>query len=167
MKTKKLFLVFTVVLCIACLPFASFANGNFNSIQPREINFLEGGYTIYDEDGNVKYQSSDVSPNFVISDDGEYLDPGDEVIFWTQCWYNGGTMNFYCSETGTDVELLRVSSTSSMNNYKYLGYFTATKGDWYGKLTKKGYGIAGYFRYGIKNYSTDTVRIDSFTGIEN
>ena len=151
---KKILSVF-FILCLI-LTSAGTAMAGENSSQ--EINLLDGGYIVYDAEGNMVAQ-----PNVSIDSGAITVPAGGSVQFAKGTpQIRGESVTFYISVTGGHVDELHLS-TYSPSTFS-LGYFTATKGDWYGTLTKNSWPLTtGTYKYAVKNTSSVSIRIDSIT----
>ena len=154
-EKKRLILVITIVLMILSIPGMSMAaeteNGN-------EIDLLKYGYVVYDADGRILPQ-----PNADIDTGAVTIPSGGKVTFpKSLAYYEGRSISYYVSVTGGHVDKLRLSVDSPQ---KYtIGYFTATKGDWYGSITNTTLNLpSGSYKYAVENKSSVSIRIDSLT----
>ena len=154
---KKLLSIGIILCLILTSSGIAMAAENHND-QSQEVNLLEGGYAIYDAHGNMVPQ-----PRTSIDSGAVTIPAGGSMQFSKGIpQTRGNSVTFYVSVTGGHVDELHLSTyaPSTFN----LGYFTATKGDWYGTLAKKSWSQAnGTYYFLVKNTSSVSIRIDSLT----
>lgn len=151
---KKILSVFFIL----CLILTSTGTAMAAENSGQEINLLEDGYIVYDAEGNIVAQ-----PRISI-DSGAVTVPAGGTVQFSKgvSQTRGNSVTFYISVTGGHVNELHLS-TYSPSTFS-LGYFTATRGDWYGTLTKNSWPLAsGNYKYAVKNNSSVSIRIDSLT----
>ncbi|MBN7772195.1 hypothetical protein [Clostridium aminobutyricum] len=161
----RAFIVSTIMILIMSMSMSVTA---FAEESGTETNLLSSGVIVYDAEGNVVYQ-----PNFTIGE-GVVVPAGGTMACTKDCWYDGGKMTFYASiSDGTDVEYLGVSIWSPKFYATDLGSFSQVNGQsWYGKLgvyMDNVYLIdpGKYYKYALTNTFGHSIRVDSFTAIDD
>lgn len=152
---KKL-VCFLMVLCVITLcPIAAFAQLPADSGNST-VNLLENAYII-SADGVVR------PVPLIDLGGGSELQPGDTLICPNSVYFNdkkSAVFNASCAYG--DVAKLKVYRGTARGQLSTsLGYFTATQGKWYGKLTATI--PAGTYYFTVENGGSHNIMLDSVT----
>lgn len=151
---KKLVAILFTLSLICTLPCTAWA------YDKQDINMLDGGFTVYDANGNEVIHPKDALNTYVAT-----IPAGGSLKLNVSIYYIAGDKYaFYVSDTGGYVNTLRLGTYSP--NYYTIGYFSATMGDWYGTISKRSLPYIGTNKFILYNTSSVSLTIDSITYIK-
>lgn len=151
---KNLVAVLLTLSLICTIPCTVFANDK------EEVDMLQGGFTIYDANGNEIAQPKGPLNTYVAT-----IPAGGSLKLNVSIYYvSGEKYAFYVSDTGGYVNKLRLGTYSP--GYHTIGYFAATIGDWYGTISKRSLPYSGTNKFILYNTSSVSLTIDSITYIK-
>ena len=143
-------LILSVVCVIPCIAFANEKEG---------VNMLQGGFTVYDANGNEVVQ-----PKYPLYTYVATIPAGGSLKLNVSIYNSGHQYAFYVSDTGGYVNKLKLRTYSP--SYYTIGYFVATIGDWYGTISRRSLPYTGTNKFILYNISSVSLTIDSITFIE-
>lgn len=150
-KFMAVLLTLSLICAISCTAFAN---------DKEEVNMLQGGFTVYDTNGNEVVQPKGPLNTYVAT-----IPAGGSLKLNVSIYYvSGDKYAFYVSDTGGHVNKLRLGTYSP--GYSTIGYFVATIGDWYGTISKRALPYTGTNKFILYNTSSVSLTIDSITYIK-
>ena len=150
---KKFMAVLLTLSLICAIPCTSFANDK------EGVNMLQGGFTVYDANGNEVVQPKGPLHTYVAT-----IPAGGSLKLNVSINYvSGDKYAFYVSDTGGYVNKLRLGTYYP--SYHTIACFVATIGDWYGTISKRSLPYTGTNKFILYNTSSVSLTIDSITYI--